>query len=245
VPKVIDRPVAEAAGHRSATVVFPWSPHDGKSAFAHFAERGFRHFAFCTMRSGENWGREQRLAQAVERAGTGHHFHPSPDRQPGRRRPEDVEAAWVAALPKPVGIWAVNDLQAYRILEACRIVGAAVPDDVAVLGTDDDEPLCAMCSPHLSSINMHVSEIGFHAAEVLDLLMSGADPAAAAFAPPAEVVVRESTDTFAMADPAVKSVMSFIRDNFGEPIGVKHLTARDSTDRSNRRESNCICRPIH
>jgi LacI family transcriptional regulator len=211
-------------------VVFPWSPDDGNAAFAHFAERGFRHFALCTMRSGENWGREQRLARAVAQAGAGYHFHPPPSRRPGRKRPEIVEAAWVAALPKPVGIWAVNDLQAYRILEACRLAGAAVPDDVAVLGTDDDEPLCALCSPHLSSINMHVSEIGYHAAGALDRLMSGADPMAP-FIPPAEIVVRASTDTFATADPAVKSVMGFIRDHFADPIGVKHLAAHGRISR--------------
>jgi LacI family transcriptional regulator len=233
VPKVLDRSVRPVPGHRSPTVIFAWGPGAGQAAFEHLAGRGFTRLAYCPMPSGQSWSRQQQFADVVTSAGKRYQLLPPP-RFKGASAAA-VEAAlesWVAALPKPVGIYTANDLQGYRVLAACRAVGAVVPDEVAVLGYDNDEALCALCSPHLSSVHPHLQHVGYRAAETLEAMMAAETPPQATLAtPPDEVVVRASTDTAFVGDPEVRSAMAYIRDHFSEPINVKDVAHHTAVSR--------------
>src|SRR5690606_5412521 len=83
---------------------------------------------------------------------------------------EDV-AQWVASLPKPIGIMACNDIRGQQVLNACRAIGVHVPDEVAVVGVDNDVLLCELCDPPLSSVMPDTHRIGYEAAALLDRMM--------------------------------------------------------------------------
>ena len=73
-------------------------------------------------------------------------------------------AAWLQSLKLPVGIMACDDPRAHHFLEACRRLGLQVPEDVAILGVDNDELMCELCQPPLSSIETGIREVGYEAA---------------------------------------------------------------------------------
>ena len=82
-------------------------------------------------------------------------------------------ARQIAAAPKPLGVFAADDVRAREVLDACREAGCAVPDDVLILGVDDDETLCELSAPTLSSIPLTSQEAGYRAAEILDRALRG------------------------------------------------------------------------
>ena len=82
-------------------------------------------------------------------------------------------AEWLQELPKPVGVFAAHDLRCLCVLDACRRIGILVPEEVAVIGVDNDETLCNVADPPLSSIKIDFEQIGYEAAALLDLLMKG------------------------------------------------------------------------
>ena len=93
--------------------------------------------------------------------------------QPSWEMDQDRLAKWIQRLPKPVGIMARSDPRAQRVLEACRRTGVVVPDDVAVVGTGNDETTCELCDPPLSSVIARHSQIGYESGAMLDHLMHG------------------------------------------------------------------------
>ena len=80
---------------------------------------------------------------------------------------------WIRRLPRPIGIMACNDVRARQILTACLEAGIAVPDQIGVLGVDNDELVCTFCNPPLSSVDQDVRRVGYEAAAMLDKLMGG------------------------------------------------------------------------
>ena len=206
----------------------PWVKSDDAAiahlAAQHFLERGFRHFAFCgDARFSWSQRRGERFAQLAREAGhTCHHFAPPP-----APRPPDSDAevgaigAWLTALPKPVAVFACYDNRGQQVLEACRRTGLAVPEQVAVLGVDNDEVLCALSPPPLSSIALNPRRAGWEAAALLSLLMRGERlPAAAHLVPPVSLATRQSTDVLAVADPKIAAALRYIREHACEGIGV-------------------------
>lgn len=142
-------------------------------------------------------------------------------------RPADWErqqaaiASWVAELPKPVGILACTDQLGFWLLDACRRAGVAVPEEVAVVAAENDETLCTMASPPLSSVAYDGERIGYEAAALLDRLMRGEpSPAAPMLIPPKGLVVRQSSDVVAVEDPQVAAALRYIREHACHGIGV-------------------------
>ena len=92
---------------------------------------------------------------------------------------------WLRALPLPIGILAVNDSQALRLMSACRMLGISMPEEAAVLGVNNDLVVCDAATPPLSSVDVNCGRIGYEAAALLDRMMAGgasaakADPGAA------------------------------------------------------------------
>jgi len=199
----------------------------GRLGAEHLLGCGFETLAFYgypqTATSG--WSEERAAAFAAAATAAGRACHVFTGRHATARRWEDLQrelTAWVEKLPKPVGLMACNDVRARHVLEACRALGLRVPHDVAVLGVDNDEMICELTSPPLSSIDQSARRIGHEAAATLDRLMASrprsgrSRPAGvprATVIPPIGVVARTSTDTMATTDEAVLSALEALRAN--------------------------------
>ena len=131
-------------------------------ASEHLLERGFRHFAFCGF-DGADYSDIRRDSFAENIAKAGFRCHAFEDPQKPQRastleyeehglKYEDLVASWLKGLPKPIGLMACNDIRGQQVLNACRAIGVAVPDEVAVIGVDNDEVLCDLSDPPLTSV---------------------------------------------------------------------------------------------
>ena len=211
----------------------------GRMAAEHFLERGYRHFGFF----GSQWAHYSKLREASFRlrlAEAGYTVSACYVEYLLRAAAliEWKHAAgrvrrWLDGLPKPVAILAANDIPARELADTCRRVGLRVPDDVALLGVDNDDLECGLTSPPLSSVATPARRIGYEAARLLDELMSGKPaPREPLFLPPIAVVTRQSTDTLAIHDPAVVAALRFIRGHAADEIAS--MTSR-GTRRQGRR----------
>jgi LacI family transcriptional regulator len=197
-------------------------------AAGHLLERGFRNFAFCGF-TGERWsaGRREGCLEALTGAGCRCAVHESYWRGPlarGWDREQDRIARWVSRLDRPLGIVACNDLRGHHVLDACTRAGLAVPEEVAVIGVDDEELLCEMCDPPLSSVVPGAERIGHEAAALLDRLMAGTEGRAVMELErriePLGVTTRQSTDILAIPDADVAAALRLIRQRACEGLRV-------------------------
>jgi LacI family transcriptional regulator len=160
-------------------------------------------------------------------------------------------AEWICSLPKPVGVMAANDERGLQVLDACRRCGARVPEDVAVIGVDNDEHLCDLSIPPMSSVDVNAEHIGYTAAEMLDRMMTGrkrppAKPPLLLLAPRG-VVTRRSTDVLASEDPVVNQAAAFIRERGGRGLQVPDVAAHVKMSRASLepRMKRVLGRTIH
>ncbi len=219
----------------------PWVETDDVAiadlAYQHLAERGFRSFGYCGD-SAFNWSRWRfaRFEALVRAAGFALSVHDVP-RAGGRRSPSwdrqqcDL-AAWVDGLPRPTGVMACYDVMAQRILDACREADVAVPEEIAVIGVDNDELLCRLADPPLSSVIPDTRRTGYEAASVLARLMArqsvGLQPLRV---PPLGVSTRQSTDVLAISDRHVAEALRFIREHALSGIRVADVLGRSRLSR--------------
>jgi LacI family transcriptional regulator len=121
-------------------------------------------------------------------------------------------------------VLAAWDGRAVQVLQACRRIGVAVPDELAVLGVDNDELLCDLADPPLSSVATGILEIGSLAAELLSRMMAGERiPPGPRPVRPSGVVIRQSTDMLAIDDRPVSDALRFIRESAGRTICVEDV----------------------
>jgi len=149
--------------------------------------------------------------------------------------------AWLSSLPKPAGIMACDDVRARHVLEACRGLGLRVPHDVAVIGVDDDEFVCELSDPPLSSVAQAARRVGYEASRLLDGLLQAAQnpPRTPQYAarpvrlvvPPIGVVARRSTDTLAVGDPEVAAAIRSIREQATRGLGIAELVKESGLSR--------------
>jgi LacI family transcriptional regulator len=156
------------------------------------------------------------------------------------RNLQEELVGWLTSLPLPVGIMACDDVRARHVLEACRTAGLRVPHDVAVIGVDDDDLLCEFSDPPLSSVRQAARRIGFEAARVLEGLMRPAGPrhkrkkpakAERIVVPPLGVVARRSTQTIAVADPAIAAVVRLVRDRACGRLAIRDVVHESGLSR--------------
>lgn len=194
-------------------------------AVEHFAERGIKHFAFCgDSRFGWSVKRQVRFLQHVNARGADAGlFELSASRVAGDNSRSLI--SWLRSLPKPVGVLACYDIAGQEILEACKIAELPVPDTVAVLGVDNDELLCNLTSPPMSSIQPDTTRTGFLAAQLLDEMMSGARlKPHLHLIEPLRVVGRQSSDLLAVDDPLVVKALRMIRERADHNPTVEGVT---------------------
>ncbi len=207
----------------------------GRLAAEHFLERGFRHLAFfkCTDYTDVR-GREAGFAAAVEAAGLSYtrlDWHAAEQKNP--RRPM---LPWLVRqlqkLPKPLGLMAQSDHRAYSVVNACETAGLAIPEQVAVVGVDNDEYTCEFAPVPLTSVDSNRAELAYRGAELLDRLMHGRPaPAEPIVIPPVGLVVRRSSDILAIEDPDVAKALSLIWQHYSERMGVDDVVRATAMSR--------------
>jgi LacI family transcriptional regulator len=220
IARIVSRaglPVIDVSAGRHVPSI-PWIETDdlaiARLAVDHLLSRGFRHLAFC----GEarfNWARG-RLAhfQVLARAaGVDVHVYESSGLDPWAKE-HNALLAWVRRLPKPAGVMACYDIKAQQLLDVCRENDVAVPEEVAVIGVDNDPLLCGLTTPPLSSVIPNTRRTGYEAAALLDRLMHGERiPPKGHFIAPIGVETRQSTDVLALADREIAAAVRFIREH--------------------------------
>lgn len=145
----------------------------------------------------------------------------------------DHLAEWVASLPNQTAILACNDVRAQQLLTVAARVGKRIPEDLAVMGVDDDELICELTNPRLTSIRPDTCSLGYHAAQWLQTLMQGKPlPARQLLLPPVRVNERASTDVIASSDPVFVRAMRHIRSHAGTATDVRAVTAAANCSRS-------------
>ena len=209
-----------------ADLPLPRVGHDdqkiGHLGAEHLLERGFTQFGF--LGSAQKWYVQSRMAGFVEtideHTGRSCHILDSIEELP--RSTETIER-WLAELPKPCAVMAANDSTGCQTIEAAAAIGLRVPDDVAVLGVDNDHWLTQFAITPMSSVQPDWRRIGYRAAQLLDGLMAGEAPLPPQWIPPIRVEARRSTDIVVSDDPVVGKALQFIREHFSEAITVDHV----------------------
>lgn len=212
----------------------------GTMAAEYLASLGLKHFAYVGHAP---WPfvheRLANLTRAVAAMGYGpvHHVMGAMYDRRRRGRFEKDMATMLQRLPRPCGLLAANDALGVEIVATCGSLGLRVPDDIAVLGIDDDELACELSEVPLSSVKQPLSAIGYEAARLLHQHMEQPDkPATQLYLPPLRVVPRASSDLIAISDADVVAALRLINEHLAEPINVdwliRHLAvARRSLER--------------
>jgi len=194
-------------------------------AAEHLRERGYRHFAYCgdarflwSVRRGIFFQRQIRVL-----GGTCAVFAP---RRPDATTEWEIAAIarWLKKLPKPVGVLACYDIRGQQVLEACKLAGFSVPSEVGVIGVHNDELLCELCDPPLTSVIPNARRAGYEAAALLARMMLGGKVTPGSrLIPPLGVAARQSTDAVAVNNAPVAAAARFIRENSMRGIDVNDV----------------------
>ena len=245
IARIENRQIAQAIGKLKLPVVdvsaaralpsTPWVETDDdvivRLAVEHLIERGFKNFGFCGD-ARFAWSRLRGAAMERLLAESGRKCHAIEIGSKGSTasRPVNEEAqltSWLKSLPRPIGIFACYDIRGHQLLEICRRNDIAVPEQVAVLGVDNDELLCALADPPLSSVAPDTHRTGYVAAELLDQMMKGQRvPAEPHLVKPLELITRQSTDVLAVDDPHVAQAARFIREHACDGVNVEDVLTR-------------------
>ncbi|TWT46344.1 Xylose operon regulatory protein [Thalassoglobus neptunius] len=226
-------------------------------AFTHLWERGFRRFAFCGFQNAHY--SENRLRHFQEFASESRCPFAS-YQSPGSidKTLTDIEqtgladvdqmSAWLRSLKVPTGLFVCNDIRGQHVLNLCQNLEIAVPDDLAVIGVDDDDAICPLSDPPLSSIRPDAHRVGFRAAETLKRMLEGnTQIAPVELVNPARVVQRLSTQVNAIDDREISRVCRIIREHACEGIKVRDVVEYTNLSRRQleRRFRNLLNRSIH
>ena len=207
-------------------------------AARHLLDLGLTNFGVVSTPAGFHLGHDERtdaFCRLIEQAGRQCVSYPA-SAVPGQSSWDQEQrkmVRWVQSLPKPIGVLAINDERGVELLSACQRAGIRVPDEVAVIGVDNDESLCELSIPPMTSIDVNAEQVGYEAAVMLDGLMSGqvASPTPI-HVRPRGVVPRRSTETLVSDDPDVDRAVAFIRENAFHKIRVSDVLGRVSLSRA-------------
>ena len=221
-----------------------------KMASEHLIEKGLKHLAFCGF-DNYDWSKERKqfFCKFNKEAGF-ETFCYSPPKKVKNKWENEYEhvSNWIKDLPKPIGIFACNDDRGQHIMEICKMNNLRVPEDVAVIGVDNDPMICEIGDPPLTSIALNVEPAGYEAAELMDKMIknkriSGKE----IIVSPTHVVQRQSSDILAVNDEEVSKAIHYIKHNAKNKILVKDVVNNSSLSRRTleRRFRECIRRSIY
>ncbi len=210
----------------------------GERVLDHFRSRGFARFA-CCLDASEKFFRERTDGFVRAARALGVECPVFAEAGPGNRPRWDEHqrmlAEWLAGLEKPVGVFSCHDQLGLWVLDAARRSGVAVPEEVAVVGAENDQVLCEMAWPPLSSVQLRGEAAGYAAAELLDRAMRIPrkwKPPAETLLPPGDIVVRQSSDIVAVEDARLARALTFIRQHATEDLGVEEVARAAGLSRS-------------
>ncbi|MEN6386711.1 MAG: DNA-binding transcriptional regulator, partial [Phycisphaerales bacterium] len=198
----------------------------GKLAAEHLLERGLKHFAYCGLDNYWSDERGESFQKHIAKAGYEVHFYKQPASKQKRlwELEQVIMTDWLKQLPKPVGLMTCTDDRSQNVAEACKAAGIYIPEEIAIVGVDNDEFICNLSNPPLTSVALNATKAGYEAAEMLHGLMENkkiADPTIIAAA--THVVARQSTDIFSIDDTDVAGAISFIRQNARKSIQISDV----------------------
>ena len=185
----------------------------GRTAARHFLDKGYQRLAFVGEPSrfaGERFAgfRDELLKEGIE--------------------PEwfssELPAQWLHGVPKPAALFAANDVQGQSQLNRCMTEGIRVPQEIAVLGVDNDDLLCETSDPPLSSVVTPHRRVGRRAAEFLAQRLRGQEVPPLSRFPPGPIVERASSNALAVDDPLVQRAVALIRDRVDQAMNIAELT---------------------
>ncbi|MCC5807665.1 MAG: substrate-binding domain-containing protein [Opitutales bacterium] len=215
----------------------------GAEAARHFIRRRFRNFAYLGV-SGTAYSKLRKAAFAADiRASAQDARFFSTSIEPGpvyldAPLPASV-AEWIAKLPRPAALFAATDGLARQVIEVCESRGIRCPDEIAVLGVDNDEQEGAVSPVQLSSIALPFHSLGFHAAQLLaGSMRTRSGPARKStprpgnpLLPPLGIVTRHSTESLAVEEPVVARALHYIRDHSTADVPVEDIAAHCGVSR--------------
>jgi LacI family transcriptional regulator len=223
----------------------------GAMAADYLIKQGFKHFAYCGYSGVRSERQAESFAQYLEVQGRSsfYYYSPSTSTTENLWSNEQIKLSlWLKSLPKPIVVLAFNDLRGRDVAEACRQASLRIPEDVSILGIDNDELPCNMANPPLSSIAMDFEKVGYEAASLLDRLMHGEKiEEQELLIRPTHVVPRASTDIATTEDCVVAEAIRYIRLNVKRPIQVSEVAEAVLSSRRNlyNRFQISIRRSVH
>jgi LacI family transcriptional regulator len=221
---------------RDLPVIITDSSSIARMASEHFIEKGFKNLAFCGFDSFE-WSEQRKMYFNKFNREAGlktHNYAPSKKiRQHDWEWEQQDVCKWIKELPKPVGIFACNDDRGQYILEVCKLLNLQVPEDVAVIGVDNDLMVCEFGDPPLSSIALNTESAGFEAAKLLDKMMKTGKKmnGRQIVATSSHIVQRQSSDILAVDDTEVAQAIQYIKNNAKNKISLDDVVKATSISR--------------
>lgn len=235
-------PVVDIAGAHSRHMIHRVQNDDfttGRRAGEYLRRLGAKSFAYCGVQR-VHWSR-QRLLGFAEAAGVAVDTLPRFERSLPwwhQSTPSPALRSWLEQLKEGTALFCCNDIAGVKAIAHCADIEVKVPQHIALLGVDDEDLLCTLCEPSLSSVRLDCTTIGYRGAALVDrLLASGPhwsdNQVHTLLVPPQEVVERESTTVVLEQDSVVAKAIRFIRANFTQPITVGDVVRACSVSRRN------------
>jgi LacI family transcriptional regulator len=229
----VDLSEEQLAGHlplKQVSEIRSDSHKAGRMAAEHLLERGLRSFGYCGY-AGRTWSERSRegFCARIQEAGFVCDVYSAAKRNRPIfwRQERPLVMQWLRNLSKPTGVMCCNDIRGRQVLEACALSEIPVPEEMAVVGVDDDQLLCELSHPTLSSVVLNAERGGYEAAGLLDDLMSGRKRKPQRIdVEPLWILARQSTDVVAVDDPKVAQAVRYIHAHFRTPIGVQDVVEK-------------------
>lgn len=250
----LEIPVVNVARER-AEISFPSVQIDdfavGEMAADYFVDKGFRHFACYSLRDRDFMDARLRgYRSRIEESSHSLSIFEDDEYSPGMSfsPPSERLRTWLRELPQPVGVFVTTDALGLVIASSCRFANLKVPEQVSILGASNNELLCNLEYPSLSSIQLPGERLGFEAARRLHSMLNGnEEPTTAERLEPIGIINRQSSDIYCIEDKEVGLALDFIRNNCSSPINVASVVKAVQISRSNleRRFRQLLGRSIH
>lgn len=199
----------------------------GEMAARFFIKRRYRNFAFYGNK-GVVWSRERAegFRKEIEQTGGNYYYFESENLSGEQWNSSHIQLdQWLLSLPKPVGLFACDDSFALQVSEICKINNIQIPQEIALLGVDNDELMCDLSDPPISSIVLDVEKGGYEAGRLIDQFISKKRTNSIDIViKPIRFELRQSTEKYNISNEYISKIVNYIEDNFTSEISIESLT---------------------
>lgn len=199
----------------------------GVMAANFFIKRGFKNFAFYGNKNAIwSYERAEGFRKIIEQQKGNYYYYESENTVEEQWNDTYMQLeSWLSSLPKPIGMFACDDSFALQISEACKINGIGIPNEISLLGVDNDELICNLSDPPISSIVLDTYKGGYDAGRILDMFFKGErnDPFNIVIEP-TRFELRQSTEKYDISNEYVLEIVNYIGNNFRLDLSIDSLT---------------------